>query len=133
MKRIPTGLAELDLVLGGGLERGSFAMVACPPGTGKAILAQQICFTNATAEHKAVYYTTLSEPHSKLVAHLEPFAFFDSGALDSQVEHIHLGDLLRDTRTQGLKPRVTEVSASARGPSDTGRHRQRQDAARFRQ
>ena len=53
-------------------------IVAGPPGSGKTILAQQICFANATAERKALYYTTWSEPHDKLVRHLEPFAFFDA-------------------------------------------------------
>jgi circadian clock protein KaiC len=113
VKRLSTGLAELDLLLGGGLETGAVIVVAGPPGTGKTILAQQICFANATTEHKAVYYTTMSEPHSKLVAHLEQFTFFDPGALGSTIEHIHLGDLLRDGRRNGLEPLVSEVVRKA--------------------
>ncbi len=77
MTWLSTGEADLDLILGGGLRPGSMVVVAGPPGSGKTILAQQICFSNATTEHKAVYYTTLSEPHSKLVAHLQGFSFFD--------------------------------------------------------
>ncbi len=73
--------AGLDLVLGGGLEPGAVVVLAGAPGTGKTILAQQICFAAATADHKGVYYTTVSEPHTKLVRHLEPFTFFDRGAL----------------------------------------------------
>jgi circadian clock protein KaiC len=84
-------------------------LVAGAPGTGKTILAQQICFANATEQHKAVFYTTLSEPHAKLVRHLEQFAFFDSGALGRTVEHVHLGDLLRDKPGAGLEPLVSEV------------------------
>jgi hypothetical protein len=34
VNRIATGLAGLDLVLGGGLEPGSMVVVAGPPGTG---------------------------------------------------------------------------------------------------
>ena len=70
-------------------------VLAGAPGTGKTILAQQICFARATAAHKAVYYTTVSEPHTKLVRHLEPFAFFDPEALGGTVEYIHLGSFLR--------------------------------------
>jgi circadian clock protein KaiC len=109
VKWLSTGLADLDLILGGGLQPGSVVVVAGPPGSGKTILAQQICFTNATAENKAVYYTTLSEPHSKLVEHLRGFAFFDPTALGPKVEYVHLGDMLRDTGDNDLEPLINEV------------------------
>lgn len=81
MRRISTGIAELDVVLNGGLLPGSLAVIAGAPGSGKTILAQQICFSNAHPDAKAIYYATLSEPHSKLVDHLEGFSFFDPGAI----------------------------------------------------
>ncbi len=106
---MPTGIAGLDLVLNGGLERGSVVILAGAPGTGKTILAQQICFAKATAAHKAVYYTTVSEPHTKLVRHLEPFAFFDQEALGTTVEFIHLGSFLVPRSKDGLEPLVSEI------------------------
>ena len=109
LKLLPTGIAGLDLVLNGGVEQGSVVVLAGGPGTGKTILAQQICFARATAAHKCVYYTTVSEPHTKLVRHLEPFAFFDREALDQTVEYIHLGSLLWPRREDGLEPLVSEV------------------------
>jgi circadian clock protein KaiC len=78
-------------------------------GTGKTILAQQICFAAGTPDHKGVYYTTVSEPDTKLVRHLEPFTFFDKDSLGSRVEHIHLGDFLRPARRGGLEPLVSEI------------------------
>jgi circadian clock protein KaiC len=104
-----TGVAGLDVVLNGGLEPGSVVVVAGAPGTGKTILAQQMCFATGTREHKCVYYTTVSEPHTKLVRHLEPFTFFDAGSLGSRMEHIHLGDFLRPGRPGGLEPMVAEI------------------------
>ena len=104
-----TGVAGLDMVLNGGLEPGGVVVVAGSPGTGKTILAQQMCFASATAEHKCVYYTTVSEPHTKLVRHMETFTFFDPQALGPRVEHIHLGDFLRPARPDGLKPLVSEI------------------------
>ena len=109
MARLQTGIADLDLILGGGLEPGSLVIVAGAPGTGKTILAQQICFANATPERKALYYTTLSEPHSKLIRHLEPFDFFKPAALGRSVEFIHLGELVQEAGKEGLEPVVSEV------------------------
>lgn len=94
MELAGTGIADLDLVLGGGLPLGSLIFVAGGSGTGKTILAQQISFANATAERKALYYTLVSEPHSKLVRHLEQFAFFDPGGLGERVDFIHLPAVL---------------------------------------
>jgi len=86
MTRTPTGIDALDLILGGGFPPGSCVVIAGAPGSGKTILAQQICFANATPERRAIYYTTLSEPHSKLVQHLEGFSFFDGGKVGESVE-----------------------------------------------
>lgn len=90
MQRVSTGIKELDAVTGGGLPVGSLVILAGPPGTGKTILAQQIAFTNATPEHHAVYYTTLSEPHSKLIRHLDQFAWFSADALGKIIDFLHL-------------------------------------------
>ena len=113
MTRLTTGIPGLDLVLCGGLEPGSVTVLAGAPGTGKTILAQQMCFANGTAERKAVYYTTLTEPHSKLIRHLAAFNFFASAALAERVEYIHLGDLIRDDRPGGLEAMVEEVTRKA--------------------
>jgi circadian clock protein KaiC len=107
--RIVTGVRGLDLILGGGLEPGAVVVVAGAPGTGKTILAQQLCFAVGTTGHKGVFYTTVSEPDTKLVRHLEQFSFFDKGSLGSRVEHIHLGDFLRPVRPEGLAPLVSEI------------------------
>jgi len=94
MIRLSTGASGLDVVLGGGLPVGSLVVIAGPPGSGKTILAQQICFANATSEHRALYFTTWSEPHEKLIRHLESFAFFDADALGERVEFLHLAELM---------------------------------------
>jgi circadian clock protein KaiC len=110
VNRLATGIPGLDVVLGGGFEPGSVTILAGAPGTGKTVLAQQMCFANATPEHRAVYYTTLSEPHSKLVRHLAAFDFFAPDALGPAVEYLHLGDLVRDDRTERMGPLVDEVA-----------------------
>ncbi|GIF16250.1 RAD55 family ATPase [Actinoplanes teichomyceticus] len=113
MTTLSTGLPDLDLILGGGLRPGSVVVVAGPPGTGKTVLAQQICFAAATTERKAVYYTTLSEPHAKLVEHLRDFSFFDPESLGPRVEYVHLGDMLRDRSATDIDPLINEVVRKA--------------------
>lgn len=112
MDRLETGVEELDLVLGGGIPAGSLVVFAGGPGTGKTILAQQICFNAATAERKAVYYTTLAEPHAKLVRYLQAFEFFDEAGLEERVEFVSLADLLLDEEGKDgdpLGPLITEI------------------------
>jgi len=113
MKRMATGVPGLDVVLGGGLEPGSVTVLAGAPGVGKTIIAQQICFANATPEHRAAYYTTLSEPHSKLIRHLAQFDFFAPEALESCVEYLHLGDIVRGDAAGRIATLVEEVTRKA--------------------
>jgi circadian clock protein KaiC len=113
VNRLETGIPGLDVVLGGGLEPGSITVLAGAPGAGKTILAQQVCFANASTEHRSVYYTTLSEPHAKLVRHLGQFDFFVPEALGPQVEYLHLGDLVRNDSAGGMQPLVDEVVRKA--------------------
>jgi DNA repair protein RadA/Sms len=53
--RLPTGLAELDRVTGGGLVRGSVLLMAGDPGIGKSTLLIQAAAAMARAGHRAVY------------------------------------------------------------------------------
>jgi circadian clock protein KaiC len=108
MKRLNTGIQRLDSILGGGLPFGSLIVVAGSPGTGKTILAQQICFANGTPERKAIYYSTISEPPEKFLTHLEVFDFFDRSALEVNVEFINLGDLLQSNE-DGLTAMMDEI------------------------
>lgn len=93
--RIQTGVPHLDAILKGGLPRGSVTVVAGAPGSGKTILAQQICFHNASARRRVLSFTTLSEPVAKALQHLRQFAFFDPSKLRADVQFVDLGVILR--------------------------------------
>ncbi len=97
MDRVPTGIAELDEILDGGLPAGSLAVLAGPPGTGKTILAQQLAFSASTEDHPALYYTTLSESHAKMRRHLSSLEFYDASKLDGDVQFLHVTELLQGT------------------------------------
>ncbi len=59
MTRVPTGLAEFDRVLGGGLVAGSVALIGGDPGIGKSTLLLQVAAT--LVERGSVLYVTGEE------------------------------------------------------------------------
>ncbi len=48
-----------------------------PPGSGKTILANQICFSHVAAGGHGVYITLLAESHDRMFDHLSGLSFFD--------------------------------------------------------
>ena len=54
-ERIPTGIGELDRVLGGGIVPGSLTLVGGDPGIGKSTLLLQVCRMLSTAGHQVLY------------------------------------------------------------------------------
>jgi circadian clock protein KaiC len=57
IRQMPTGVAGLDEILGGGLPEYSFNIIAGAPGCGKTTLAHQFVFANASPERPALYFT----------------------------------------------------------------------------
>ena len=55
--RMPTGLAELDRVTGGGIVPGSALLIGGEPGIGKSTLLLQLAAAFAQAGRRAVYFT----------------------------------------------------------------------------
>jgi len=110
----PSGVPGLDVVLGGGLPRGALVIVVGPPGSGKTTLATQMAFAAARGGHRALLLTALSEPISKLIAHLRPFAFFDEALLGGPVQILSLEQFL----PQGLATTSDHVRSLARDVGD---------------
>ena len=95
IERIPSGIKNLDALLGGGLVKGAITVLAGTPGAGKTTLAQQICFSNATKESKALIFQTLSEPPAKTMRYMSQFDFFKAEKMNNAVEFVDLGTVLR--------------------------------------
>jgi circadian clock protein KaiC len=98
--RIKTGIRNLDAIVEGGLPKGALIAIGGPPGSGKTILAQQIVFNNATAQGRALLFSTLSEPTAKTLRYLKQFSYFDAKKLEEAVQFVDLGVMLR---TKGLE------------------------------
>lgn len=62
--RTPTGMGELDRVLGGGIVEGSVVLLAGEPGIGKSTLLMQIC--GVLSEDKKVLYCSGEESGGQL-------------------------------------------------------------------
>ena len=87
-----TGVPGFDAILGGGLPRFSFNLIAGSPGSGKTTLAQQIIFANATAKSPALYFTVLGEPTIKMLRYQREFAFYDPSLVGSAIHYINLSE-----------------------------------------
>ncbi|MBR6345009.1 MAG: DNA repair protein RadA [Lachnospiraceae bacterium] len=60
--RIPTGMDELDRVLGGGIVPGSLVLVGGDPGIGKSTLLLQMCRNLAVAGQSVLYISGEESP-----------------------------------------------------------------------
>ncbi len=106
IKRIPTGVRNLDAILGGGIPKSSIIVVGGPPGSAKTILSQEIGFYNASEGKKVLFIQTLSEPTVKTLLYLQQFKYFDAEKLKDSVKFIDLGVLLK---TKGLDASLTLI------------------------
>lgn len=95
--RFSTGVRNLDELFFGGVPAGSVTVIGGAPGSGKTVLTQQICFHNASAKQRVLYFSTLSEPTAKTLRYLSQFSFFDAAKLDTGgIQFIDLGAVLRN-------------------------------------
>ncbi|EFH82090.1 ATPase domain-containing protein [Ktedonobacter racemifer] len=105
-----TGVPQLDIVLGGGLPKGSLAIILGSPGSGKTTLASQIAFSVARHGQKALLLTALSEPTTKLLSHLQSYSFFAPELVGNEVQIFSIQQFL----TQGKLPAAQDIVAAVR-------------------
>ena len=100
LTRFESGLPELDQILGGGLVAGGSYIIQGSPGTGKTILANQICFTRAAKGETSLYMTLLSESFSQMFGFLQSLDFFD---MTKVPEYIYYTSAYATLRSEGLE------------------------------
>ncbi|HEX2911391.1 MAG TPA: ATPase domain-containing protein [Chloroflexia bacterium] len=132
MRILPSGIPNLDMILGGGIPAGSLIMLVGAPGTGKTMLIQQLCFGWANSQreaaqlkssqeaqqepvttgqkknsrkgsdsgilnntiNKAIYFSTLSEPHDKLLEHISQCDYFNEELFVDYIRFLSLTSVM---------------------------------------
>jgi circadian clock protein KaiC len=107
INQLPSGVAGLDDILGGGVPEFSFNIIAGAPGCGKTTLAHQFMFANATDKRPALYFTVLGEPALKMLRYQQQYDFFDITKLNKAIRFVNLSQVLIDG---GLAAVLAEIS-----------------------
>jgi circadian clock protein KaiC len=110
--RILTGIPSLDAILEGGLLKGGVYLVQGPPGSGKTILGNHLCFSHAKSGGSAVFITLLAESHSRMLAHLRRMAFFDAALIPDRVFYVSGLKILETDGLSGLIRAIRETISS---------------------
>lgn len=111
-ERMSSGNPEADHILGGGFPANSINVVMGHPGSGKTIFAEQLIFHNAGDDRPILYFTTLSEPLSKVVRYLQGFEFYDEEKLGTQVIYEDIGPQLASQGAGAMIPLLREAITS---------------------
>ncbi len=104
--KLPTSIPGLDDILSGGIPELSINIITGPPGAGKTIFTQQLLYSNATPDRKALYLVTLSEPSVKLLHYLQRFDFFDGEKVNTAVTYLDIGEVIRE---KGLEDAIAII------------------------
>ena len=109
LSRVDTGVPGLDTILNGGLFKGGVYIVEGPPGSGKTILGNQVCFHRAAAGDSTIYITLLAESHTRMIGHLRTMDFFRPDLIASAIYYISAFKVLEETGLDGLLRSVQEA------------------------
>ncbi|WP_428484311.1 RAD55 family ATPase [Rhodopila sp.] len=102
LDRMPSGIAGLDVILGGGFLKGGLYIIQGPPGTGKTTIGNQVCFNHVADDRRALYVTLLAEYHARMMQHLRVMTFFDQSRIPDQITSLNGLRALHDEGLKGL-------------------------------
>src|ERR1700710_546714 len=111
IERVPSGIAGFDQLLQGGFFKGETYLLMGPPGAGKTIFGNQICFNHVANGGRAIYMTLLAETHSRMLTHMQSFEFYTAEPLANQLSYISGSSTLEQ---KGLDALLTLIRKEVR-------------------
>lgn len=109
-ENVPSGIKELDTLLGGGLGRGTSTMLMGPPGTGKSTIALQFAMAAAAKKERSIFFLfdetqgTLIDRARQLGMKIEPH--IKSGLI--RIEQVDPAELSPGELTYRIRQAVTK-------------------------
>src|SRR5215472_7120144 len=87
LTRVPSGIAGLDEILRGGFFGGGLYIIEGPPGVGKTIIGNQICFHHASIGRKVLYVTLIAETVARMLLNIRALSFFDEASVGTGITY----------------------------------------------
>lgn len=102
LRRVLSGVKGLDDILVGGFFGGGLYIVEGPPGVGKTILGNQICFNQAAAGSKVLYMTLIAETVGRMLLNIRGLKFYDEEAVGNGIFYVSGFNSLKKDGLSGL-------------------------------
>lgn len=102
LARVPSGIRGLDTILNGGFLKGGLYIIQGPPGSGKTIFGNQLCYDHVSIGGKALYVTLLAENHDRMLVHMRGMQFFHPEEIAKSLEYVSAFRVLEEEGLKGL-------------------------------
>jgi circadian clock protein KaiC len=102
LTREASGVKGLDEILQGGFFGGGLYIVEGPPGVGKTILGNQICFNRASSGKKVLYVTLIAETVARMLLNIKSLTFFKEDEVGNAIVYVSGFSALKEKGLNGL-------------------------------
>ena len=112
--RVKSGVQGLDTLLAGGFLKRGIYLIMGPPGAGKTVLGNQLCFHHVSLGERAVYVTLLAETHARMLTHIQSMEFFTSDPIADTLYYVSGYSVLEQEGLAGLMNLLRDVCRTQR-------------------
>jgi circadian clock protein KaiC len=112
--RMKSGVQGLDTLLAGGFLKGGIYLIMGPPGAGKTVLGNQLCFHHVASGERAVYVTLLAESHARMLTHIQSMQFFTPDPIADTLYYVSGYSVLEQEGLPGLMALLRDTCRAQR-------------------